>query len=148
MAMGHIVLDVSMSLDGFIAGPNDEVDRLHQWAFGGKTDADAEILDAGVTATGAVVMGRRTFDLHPSGPYGLPAFVVTPRCSETARDRQFGDHIRHRRCRIRPRASSSSRGWQERCGQCMREGLLNELHFHLGAGLAASGDPAVRTPGP
>ena len=81
--MGHIILDVSMSLDGFVAGPNDEVDRLHDWGFGGKTEVDAEILSAAVEATGAVVMGRRTFDLHPSGPYGLPAFVVTHNAPRT-----------------------------------------------------------------
>ena len=36
--MGKVIFNISMSLDGFIAGPNDEVDRLHQWSFSGDTD--------------------------------------------------------------------------------------------------------------
>jgi dihydrofolate reductase len=75
--MGKVVIDMSMSLDGFIAGPNDDVERLHHWVFRGKTDREANVLDDVVETTGAVLMGRRTFDLHPSGPYGLPAFILT-----------------------------------------------------------------------
>ncbi len=63
--MGKVTSDMSMSLDGFIAGPNDDLerplgdggDRLHQWVYGlaswrelhslagGKTNRDAEVLD-------------------------------------------------------------------------------------------------------
>jgi dihydrofolate reductase len=67
---------MSMSLDGFIAGPNETVDhglgdggmRLHQWFFpNGKMDparltgANRQIWDE-MRATGAVVAGRGTFD--------------------------------------------------------------------------------------
>jgi hypothetical protein len=46
--MGAVVLDVSMSLDGFITGPSPRVgvglgdggQRLHEWMFGGHTDPD------------------------------------------------------------------------------------------------------------
>ena len=31
--MGKVRFDMSMSLDGFVAGPNDEVDRLHEWLY-------------------------------------------------------------------------------------------------------------------
>ncbi len=74
-------LDISMSLDGFIAGPNQTVEqplgeggeRLHEWLFrlasfrerhglsGGETGADTEIVEESLRATGAVVMGRRMF---------------------------------------------------------------------------------------
>jgi hypothetical protein len=33
--VSKVVLDVSMSLDGFIAGPNDEIEPLHDWLFSG-----------------------------------------------------------------------------------------------------------------
>ncbi len=34
--MGKVVLDITMSLDGFVAGPNDEIDPLHDWIFAGE----------------------------------------------------------------------------------------------------------------
>jgi dihydrofolate reductase len=79
--MGKTVLYMSMSVDGFIAGPNegpgnglgDGGHRLHEWflpgpgaghqgAAGRLTGVNREIMDE-VMATGAVVAGRRTFEL-------------------------------------------------------------------------------------
>ena len=49
--MGTVTLDMSMSLDGFIAGPKDDdkpdrelegLERLHDWRFSGKTEREAE----------------------------------------------------------------------------------------------------------
>lgn len=74
--MGKVVLDMTMSLDGFIAGPDDDVKRLHDWAFDGKsersgtsphtcaTGSNREVLDPSFKTTGAVVMGRRTFNIE------------------------------------------------------------------------------------
>ena len=96
--MSATVLSMSMSLDGFIAGPNERPDnplgdgghRLHEWFL---TDVDADpkaISDLGgvngqvvdeVMATGAVVAGRGTFE--PAGGWGgdhhdgVPIFVLT-----------------------------------------------------------------------
>jgi dihydrofolate reductase len=94
------VLYMSMSLDGFIAGPNETPDnglgdggeRLHEWAFTG-TDTDHEEVGrpAGVNgevwdemmATGAVVAGRGT--VEPAGFWGgdhhdgVPIFILTRR---------------------------------------------------------------------
>lgn len=93
--MGIVRLDITMSLDGYIARPNDDVERLHQWIFGGdivvrsggdeyrlRTKADADIVRETLEKKGAVVMGRRTFDLaeEPWGmdpPFEVPCFVVT-----------------------------------------------------------------------
>ena len=75
--MSATVLYMSMSLDGFIAGPNEGPDnglgdgghRLHEWAMtGGDVDLDAIRRAGGVNgtvvdefmSTGAVVAGRRT----------------------------------------------------------------------------------------
>ncbi|HKN51335.1 MAG TPA: dihydrofolate reductase family protein [Amycolatopsis sp.] len=88
--MGKVVLDVSVSLDGFTAGPNvraeepmgDGGERLHEWMAGDEIDAAVHReLDA---AVGATVIGRHTFDLGlvPWGgtPWpGVPSFVVTHR---------------------------------------------------------------------
>lgn len=36
--MGKVILAISISLDGYIAGPGDEGERLHRWVFGGEPD--------------------------------------------------------------------------------------------------------------
>lgn len=96
--MSSTVLDMSMSLDGFIAGPNeapgnglgDGGHRLHEWiltgADGHKTASDrlsgvnGEVFDE-LMATGAVVAGRGTFE--PAGGWGgdhhdgVPIFILS-----------------------------------------------------------------------
>jgi len=60
--MSKVVADISVSLDGFVAGPDGSVEALHTWAL--EPDAiDSDVLDEGVDATGVVVMGRRLFDV-------------------------------------------------------------------------------------
>ena len=86
-----------MSLDGFIAGPNDDVQRLFGWmTLGdneltlstGDRDIDlevssksAEIFEEMIRTTGAIVSGRRMFDVAGAWggkhPLGAPVFVVT-----------------------------------------------------------------------
>ena len=89
--MSTVVLDVSMSLDGFTTGPNvrpaaplgDGGERLHEWMFrpGPDSGVDAGIRQAVDAAVGATVTGRRTFDLG-LGPWGgtpwpgVPSFVL------------------------------------------------------------------------
>jgi dihydrofolate reductase len=86
--MAKLTFDISMSLDGFVAGPNmrpgqglgDGGEQLHQWAFatkafrelhggrGGTTGADSEMVEEQFRSVGAVVMGRRMFG--GEGPWG------------------------------------------------------------------------------
>jgi dihydrofolate reductase len=88
--MPTVVLDISMSLDGFITGPNEGVGNplgdddgsLHTWMFSAGSDADHEVLDELYATTGAILMGRRMFDVgvDPWGdppPFHMPVFVVT-----------------------------------------------------------------------
>ena len=76
-----LTLDITMSLDGFIAAPNASLEnplgeggmRLHEWAFaaqswreqhglsGGEANEDSEILEESTKAMGAVIMGRKMF---------------------------------------------------------------------------------------
>jgi dihydrofolate reductase len=97
--VNSVVLYMSMSLDGLIAAPEDGPGRglgvggepLHAWlADGGlnpgshrpKSEVNAEVFDE-MMATGAVITGRRTFDLAGGwgGDHhdGVPIFVVTRR---------------------------------------------------------------------
>jgi dihydrofolate reductase len=88
--MGKVVINMSMSLDGFITEPNevvgnplgDDPGRLHDWMFDAKTETDAAIVDEIYASTGAVLIGKRMFDVgfEPWGdppPFGMPVFVVT-----------------------------------------------------------------------
>jgi dihydrofolate reductase len=95
MNMGKVVFENSMSLDGFVAGPNDEVDEIFQWYSSGDTDfrfpgldmefkvshASAEHLLERTKNIGASVTGRRTFNVTSGWggkpPGGGPYFVVT-----------------------------------------------------------------------
>ena len=73
--MSTTVLYMSMSLDGFIAGPNagpgnglgDGGERLHEWSFDGSTRVHKIVHDE-FMATGATVAGRGTFE--PAGGWG------------------------------------------------------------------------------
>ena len=88
--MAIVVLDFSMSLDGFVAGPNvstklpmgEDGMRLHEWLFAAEPNAvDAEAGRMMRETTGAVVLGRRTFDVGVGEwndtPFPVPCFVVT-----------------------------------------------------------------------
>jgi dihydrofolate reductase len=94
--MGLIYANMSMSLDGFIAGPNVSVangmgdggERLHDWMFVGKSGEEGEAwLAKQFVSTGAVLMGRTMLDVG-IGPWGdnpvfhAPVFVVTHRPAE------------------------------------------------------------------
>jgi dihydrofolate reductase len=103
MKMGKVAMGLSMSLDGFIAGPNDGPERplgeggerLFAWYSGGETEyrlpgtemvfevspQSAELLREAHSKMGAFVTGRRTFDITNGWggrhPLGAPTFVVT-----------------------------------------------------------------------
>lgn len=100
--MGKVVFNMTMSLDGFVAGPNDGPenglgdggDRLFKWYFSGDTEIpisdgnmvlkvspqSAELLKEAFETYGAGVWGRRTFDIAQGWgghPPGTPCFIVT-----------------------------------------------------------------------
>jgi dihydrofolate reductase len=88
---GRLLLAFTMSLDGFVAGPDVRAGqamgrggaRLHDWLFTdpaeGSVDADMAREVAGLV--GAVILGRRTFDVGlahwDDTPYPVPSFVLT-----------------------------------------------------------------------
>jgi dihydrofolate reductase len=98
--MGKVNFDISMSLDGYVAGPDDGPDlglgaggeRLHEWVYdleswrgphgleGGETNASSQVAEE-MGSSGAVVVGKRMFDnAHGWGdepPFHKPVFVLT-----------------------------------------------------------------------
>ncbi len=106
--MGKVVADISVSMDGFITGPNPDVeqslgegiDRLHEWMYdlaafrqphgleGGNTNRDSEVFEEAFEAPGTMIMGRSMFDVG-EGPWGgnppfhKPVFVLSHGPRET-----------------------------------------------------------------
>ncbi len=100
--MGKVTFNMTMSLDGFVAGPNDNPDNglgdggdaLFKWYFSGDTEIpisdgapvlkvsaqSAKVLKEAMGTYGAGVWGRRTFDIARAWgghPPGEPCFIVT-----------------------------------------------------------------------
>jgi dihydrofolate reductase len=104
--MSRVFGGLTMSLDGFITGPNDGPDaglgeggeRLHYWVFGGPwsyesgprgeaAPVDKAFLDSTFTAGGAMLVGRSMYDAAggwgDDPGFGIPVFVVTHRAQDT-----------------------------------------------------------------
>ncbi len=91
--MGKVVFNMTMSLDGFVAGPNDSPDNglgdggdgLFKWYFSGDTEIavseqSAELIKQAMGTYGAGVWGRKTFDITKGWgghPPAEPCFIVT-----------------------------------------------------------------------
>jgi len=96
--VSSVFVEITMSLDGFIAGPNDEIDPLHDWLYptrgfrkrhgmdGGETTQDSDILEEAMARAGALVVGRRMYDVaegwDDNPPFHVPVFVLTRRPRE------------------------------------------------------------------
>jgi hypothetical protein len=96
--MSATVLYMSMSLDGFVAGPNETLENglgdggvnLHEWNLGLPLDqldgADGEVT-ADFLSTGAIVAGRGTFEAaagwNGDHHHGVPILILSPhpRCN-------------------------------------------------------------------
>jgi dihydrofolate reductase len=77
--MGTVFLDMVMSLDGFVAGPNNDHSGLHDWYFAPSGNA-VGVIDELLNTIGAMIIGRRSFGDQPEGfdtPYKVPHFVLT-----------------------------------------------------------------------
>jgi len=162
--MGKVATGLSMSLDGFIAGPNDGQgqplgeggERLFEWFSAGDTEyglpgtemvfrvsqQSAEMLREAHAGMGAFVTGRRTFDLANgwggSPPLGVPTFVVTHAAPdewvyEGSPFTFVTDGVEG--AVEKARAVAGERdvavGAASIAQQCIRVGLLDEVHVDL-----------------
>ncbi len=162
--MAKVIVALTMSLDGFIAGPGDSVDQLFGWYFTGDTpirhyqeaaergvpvppfklsQRNAEVFEDLIETGGAVVTGRRTYDVAGAwaghGPLpGLPLFVVTHNVPADV------PHGESRYTFVTDGVASAVEQAKEAAGdryvslmgssvpqQCLRAGLLDEVQIHL-----------------
>ena len=160
--MSRSVLSMSMSLDGFITGPDDDVarglgrggERLHDWLGDGGPGGfeppgrSREIYDE-VMATGAVLVGRRTFD-HAGrwngDHHGVPIFVPTrgePPAPASELVHYVTDGIESAMRQAKQAAGDADvlvHG-AETAQSCLRAGVLDELEIHLIPVLLGAGRP-------
>lgn len=110
--MGKIIAGITISVDGYITGPDDGPDcglgvggeRLHRWVFGGdwsydspgRSEAigeDRAWLEQAMSANGAVIAGRATYEAAghwgDRNPWGIPLFVVTHHPEEQPEGGEF-----------------------------------------------------------
>ena len=162
--MSTSVLYMSMSLDGFITGPDDGPgqglgrggERLHDWLGSGEGPDDfrpqgpsAQIFDE-VLATGSVLTGRRTFELAGgwNGDHhaGVPIFVPTrgaPPDPPSARVHYVTDGVEsamHQAKRAAGDANVLVHG-ADLAQSCLRAGVLDELEIQLIPVLLGAGRP-------
>lgn len=166
--MTKVVADISMSLDGFVTGPGAGPEHglgiggepLHTWVFQ-PDDVDTDVLREATEMSGAVVMGRRLFDIvdAPQGwneemGYGAghaatpPFFVVTHSPPAQVRlDLRFtfvtggvAPAIEQARAAAGDKAVVVM-GGGDVIRQCVDAGLVDELRIHLSPIVLGAGTP-------
>lgn len=166
--MTKVVGDISVSLDGYITGPEPGPDAglgrggeaLHTWALDGDS-IDAEVLADAVDATGAVIMGRRLFDIvdAPDGwndemGYGArhaaqpPVLVVTRTPPEKVRLQDRFTFVIDGLASAVTKAIALAEdrdvvvmGGAQVIRGCLEQGLLDELRLHLSPVILGGGTP-------
>jgi dihydrofolate reductase len=146
--MGKVTWHVTMSLDGFIAGPDDSM----EWAFG-HWDEPSPIADAVMASTRAILAGRRWHDVATerydgvAGVYGGawsgPVFVLTHRPDDppgegvTFLSSSIEDAV------ARTREAAEGGGIEvfgaNLAAQCLAAGLVDELVVHVAPVLLGDG---------
>jgi len=158
--MTKITCDMAMSVDGFVAGPNQSLaepfgegvgDRLHRWMFD-EPQANAAAIEA-ITAAGAYIMGRNMFgpgrdawDEQWKGwwgdepPYHAPVFVLThhprePLTMQGGTTFTFVTHgIESALAQAREAAGDADTaiaGGAQTVNQYLSAGLIDELRLHV-----------------
>jgi dihydrofolate reductase len=167
--MGKVSIAISMSLDGFVAGPGDDVQHLFKWYFGGSHEIEvqkgrftlkvspesAPILEESMQNTGAMVAGRRMFDVAQAwggNPPFEPCFIVTHNPPQEWVGKQGSPFTF-----VTDGVDNAIRQAQQAAGgkdvavatpdvgqQALKLGLIDEIHIDLVPVLLGSGVPLFK----
>lgn len=145
--MGKVILDMSMSLDGYISAPNDDIAMLHDWMFKGTDPHGLERMKKNLASTRATVMGKRTFNLvgvaegwsAPDGTnFELEVFVLTHEAQPTVTHGVTTFHFVTDGIESAVAQAKAAAGDKNvsimgaNTGQqCVKAGLLDEIALHL-----------------
>ena len=156
--MGSVIYDKSMSLDGFMAGANvrleaglgDDGERLHDWAF--KDEYGKETLEREIARLGAVICGRRTYDMSiqywgadgPTGQARVPLFVLSHSVPDDVPDGGVYTFVGDAETALaRARETAGDKNISVMGGevgrQYLRAGVVDEISVHLVPVLFGSG---------
>lgn len=154
--MAAVVWHVTMSLDGFIAGPDDAMD----WVFDYFSEEENETAGAVIETTGAIIMGRHTYEVEDryrpgiyGGAWSGPYFVLTHEPPEVVPDWMTGtfidEDIEAGVARARQAAGGRNVGilGANLAKQCLDSGLLDEIVIHLAPVLLGDGVRLFAVPG-
>jgi dihydrofolate reductase len=142
-----VLWHITMSVDGFIAGPGDRMD----WVFDYWEGADEMAADV-IANTGAIIMGRGTFEIEDrdrpgiyGGAWSGPYFVLTHRPPADVPDWMTGTFIDEPIDAAIARAKEAAGGKSvgllgaSIARQCLEHGLLDEIIIHLAPVLLGDG---------
>jgi len=148
--MGKIVLEITMSLDGFIAGPDISKknplgkggERLHDWLFNNKTKLDEAMVQDMVENSGAVITGAHTYTTAiedawgGKSPFAVPAFVLCNKDPEIKADGfTFVKEGLLRAIALAKSAAGEKNVWvmggANTIQQFLKAGLFDEFHLHI-----------------
>jgi dihydrofolate reductase len=157
--MGKVVLDLSISLDGCIAGSSPMDGRLHSWYFDEHpSQVDQQIIADTIVRTGALILGRTVYDLgvqfdgYSNNPYQVPHFVLTHQAPAQLPKGNTSfvyvtDGIQSALNQARTAAGPKEiviGGGAETARQYLQAGLVDELLLHIVPVLMGSGLPLLR----
>ncbi len=168
--MSKVVVDISVSLDGYVTGPDADSAQglgrdgqpIQRWVTSAeRSPQDAAILREGFRATGAVIMGRRTFDFVDGAHgwqgdrgYGYeqdqsqapPSFVVTHRAPRRRRHTVGFTFVTDGVASAVSQATKAAGGGEvvimggaDVAGQALAMGMVHELRVHLAPVLMGAG---------
>jgi dihydrofolate reductase len=158
--VSKVIWHITMSLDGFIAGPDDSMDWVvGEWSDDGTNTRDIEVdrssmADEVLDSAGAILGGRRWYDVAErlydgvDGIYGGqwqgPVFVLTHRPpTDTADDRVTFVSTSLADAVATARAAANGKNvvifGANLAQQCLGEGLLDEIVIHLAPVLLGDG---------
>jgi dihydrofolate reductase len=146
--MGKVILDMSMSLDGFISALDETDGRLHNWFFGpsdGEKGSNTAVIDESIRTTGAILMGRNTYNLgdqfdgFADTPYRVPHVVLTHDIPEKAAKGEtrfvfITDGIESALAQAQAAAGDKNvvvGGGANTAQQYIKAGLVDEIQIHL-----------------
>jgi dihydrofolate reductase len=152
--MSEVVWHVVMSLDGFVAAPGDDM----RWIF--KVAGPSATADEMVRTTGAIIMGRRTYQVEDrdrpgiySGAWSGPLFVLTHQAPSTVPDWMTGTFVRDgiEDAVFRARVAAGDRNvgilGVNVAQQCIDAGLLDEIVVQVAPILLGDGVRFFDRPG-
>ncbi len=143
--MGKVLWRATISLDGFMAGPHDAVDWVHELT-GPNPAADGLLADVG-----ALLVGRRTYDVGKLVPPGIPQFVLTHRAPDaTPAGVTFvsGEAMYAVRAALVAAADKDLLVLGANVAkQCLSAGLVDEVVVHVAPLLLGEGLPFYRRAG-